>query len=361
MTPLVVLVLSIAFAAVPPLLYAFFIWWVDWYERESPRLVLLSFFWGAVVAAGIGAFLEIALNVPLHVVLSPRAADFLLVTFGAPPIEELAKGALLLLILHDTEFDNLTDGIVYGAMIGLGFSLSENVAYFCSAYADGGALVWLSNILFRSAFCCALHAIATALTGAAIGFAKFSRRRSRMVIVACGFSAAITLHVAWNGFLSLGDMLRTSTLAIVSIAGLPLVGAVLAALFCWSLHRERTIIRQELCAEAADGWLPQAHATMIANVSQRHHPGWLPAGIDQHHYIRTLTELAFRRHQLRHIAAQHRAHYTALVAHLRTTAQTLLGITAAGTPAMPLGPAPHAAAAPASAPPLPPPDSPPPR
>lgn len=352
MSPWVVLGLSVAFAAVPALLYAFLIWWIDWYERESPRLVLLSFFWGAIVAAGVGAFLEVALNVPLQVLLSPHAADFLLVTFGAPPIEEAIKGLLLLMILHDTEFDNLTDGIVYGAIIGLGFSLSENVAYFFSAYEEGGALVWLSNILFRSAFCCALHATATALTGAAIGFAKFRGQRSRTGLIACGFAAATAVHIGWNGLLSLGDLLQTGALALLSIMALPLVGAGVGALFLWSLQREQSVIRQELAEEVAAGWLPAPHVEGVADLTHRRRAGWLPAQIDRDQYVRVLTELAFRRYQLRHIPARLRTHYGQLVMQLRSTAQGLLGLSA---------PAPDATPAPVPAPPTPPPDSLPPR
>lgn len=343
--------LSIAFAVVPPILYAFLIWWLDWYEREAPRLVIISLIWGAVVAIGVGALAEFVLGLPLQVLFNEKAADFLIVTFAAPVIEELVKGLLLLLILHEVEFDNLTDGIVYGAVIGLGFSLTENVAYFFGAYEEGGALAWLSNILFRSGFCCALHATATAITGAAIGIAKFSRRRSRLGIMALGFTGAIAVHMGWNGFLSLSDLFESGLLAAASIFALPFVVAIVAVLFAWSLRRERRIITTELAAESATGWLPTAHVAILPNLSQRLRPGWLATGIDQSRYVRVCTELAFRRHQIRYVGKRRQAYYEQLVTQLRGEAQRLLGI--AMTPS-----APSASAVPAPPPPSPPPASP---
>ncbi|MBI4366209.1 MAG: PrsW family intramembrane metalloprotease [Deltaproteobacteria bacterium] len=317
---------SVAFAVVPPFLYAFLIWWCDWYERESPGLVIAAFLWGAFGAAGIGAVCEFLLDIPVQWLFQPSAADFLVITFAAPVIEEMAKGAILLLLLYSTEFDNLTDGIVYGAIIGLGFSLTENIAYFIDTYLRGGALAWLGNILFRSAFCCALHATATAVAGAAIGAAKFSRRRSRWFLIPAGFLLAILVHMGWNGFLSLADVFDSPFLSFVSLAALPMVGIALGLLFWWSLRRERAVIRAELAAEVQSGWLPERHIALLINLSDRHIAETPPPPADRPQYLRTLTELAFRRMQARLVPAEERAAYERMVAALRERAMALLGV-----------------------------------
>ena len=48
----------------------------------------------------------------------------------APIVEEIAKALFLLYIISKKDFDNITDGLVYGAAIGLGFGMSENIFYF---------------------------------------------------------------------------------------------------------------------------------------------------------------------------------------------------------------------------------------
>ena len=58
----------------------------------------------------------------------------------APVDEELYKGAGLVIIylMARSEFDSVMDGLVYGAMIGLGFQVVENVQYFMLAAGESG-------------------------------------------------------------------------------------------------------------------------------------------------------------------------------------------------------------------------------
>ena len=61
----------------------------------------------------------------------------------APLVEESLKGLAVLLImwLLRAEFDDVRDGIVYGALVGLGFSISEYGLYLArqSLQMDGQA------------------------------------------------------------------------------------------------------------------------------------------------------------------------------------------------------------------------------
>ena len=59
---------------------------------------------------------------------------------SAPLIEEIAKalGVLAVFWLLRAEFDNMRDGIVYGALIGLGFNWYEAALYVVQTYAEHG-------------------------------------------------------------------------------------------------------------------------------------------------------------------------------------------------------------------------------
>ena len=50
----------------------------------------------------------------------------------APIVEEVGKGLglLLLFVTARRAFDGPVDGVVYGALIGAGFALTENIQYF---------------------------------------------------------------------------------------------------------------------------------------------------------------------------------------------------------------------------------------
>src|SRR5262249_39436761 len=54
--------------------------------------------------------------------------------------EEIAKalGVLLIFWLLRAEFDNMRDGIVYGALVGLGFNWFEAALYVAQGYAENG-------------------------------------------------------------------------------------------------------------------------------------------------------------------------------------------------------------------------------
>src|SRR4029077_17877618 len=57
--------------------------------------------------------------------------------FSAGILEELAKGSavLLLFLVMRNEFDDVVDGIVYGAAVGLGFNFMESISYMTNLYA----------------------------------------------------------------------------------------------------------------------------------------------------------------------------------------------------------------------------------
>ena len=51
---------------------------------------------------------------------------------SAPLVEESAKAIILLIFFFAKrdEFDGVVDGIVYAAMVGLGFAMTENIQYY---------------------------------------------------------------------------------------------------------------------------------------------------------------------------------------------------------------------------------------
>jgi len=108
--------------------------WLDRWEPEPPRLLIMAFLWGASVAVLISVALEYLFD---HAVGGGQEdkASFATVAIGAPVVEEAAKGLFLLLMMtgrRRTELNTLTDCLVYAGLTALGFAWLENIFYIAS-------------------------------------------------------------------------------------------------------------------------------------------------------------------------------------------------------------------------------------
>ena len=104
---------------------------VDYNEREPWRLVLVAAGWGAVVATTLALVFESLWSFTVDAGLIPGPGEAVATAFNASLVEEIPKGlavVLLFLVMRD-EFDDVVDGIVYGAAVGLGFNFMETVVY----------------------------------------------------------------------------------------------------------------------------------------------------------------------------------------------------------------------------------------
>jgi len=199
----------LAFLVIAPTVFVYFliIKGMDRYEPEPIWLLTAVFFWGAVVATlisivmnGVGeGVLSAALSAPENseIVRSSTAS------FVAPLVEESAKGLGLLLLwllsaiwLH--EIDGPLDGAIYGGVIGLGFTLTEDVLYVGSAAAQGGTQAF-ALYLVRTVAAGLSHASFTAMTGLGVGVALETRSSAlRVLAPVAGWMSAVGLHFVHN-------------------------------------------------------------------------------------------------------------------------------------------------------------------
>jgi RsiW-degrading membrane proteinase PrsW (M82 family) len=105
------------------------------------------------------------------------------------------------------ELDELEDGLIYGAVAGLGFSATENLIYGWSFLSEG-LLIFFILIIMRSVGGCLLHASATAWTG--YGYGKTIMKHASVLRVVPYFILAIFIHGFYN-FLVSFDMRGVAT------------------------------------------------------------------------------------------------------------------------------------------------------
>lgn len=304
------LVLFSALAAIIPIiLYLVLIWKFDRFDREPIGLYLKNFFWGAFGAV----FFALIGNYIFTFILSLFVADKTIVSssssiFIAPVVEEITKGVFLLFTVSNRKFDNITDGIVYGGAIGLGFGMTENFLYFSSV--QDSMRSWLLLVTIRTIYTAGLHCVTTATFGAFLGLAKFKSLFYKIVLPPIGLGIAIFLHAFWNLTVSSSE---TSLIGFIYLSGLIIL---FVSLFSLSISREKKMIFEELMFEANTGLIPHEHVPILSSEA-RETEGWINESIRQI-YIKSATKLAFRKMQLRNSTGYNKAFYATEVDQLRS-------------------------------------------
>lgn len=171
-------------------------------DAAAPRRLLLgAFLWGVVVAPAAALLLNEALRRWIGVAAGPAAATRLVGGVAAPAVEEIAKGAGLVILGWGWRRDlrDVVDGIVFGALIGIGFAMAENLYYFGLAALAGGTAGLAESIYLRAGLGGVLHPTFTAATGAGLGWARRAEHGpARALAPWIGLASAIVQHVAWN-------------------------------------------------------------------------------------------------------------------------------------------------------------------
>ena len=270
---------SLIAAIIPMLTYLLLLWKMDKYEPEPLMFVLKHFLWGALGAVFFSLLASKFLSFNLNFII--QLTPFLQAVLIAPFVEELIKGSYLLKSVKSRKFDNLTDGLVYGGAIGLGFGMTENFLYFLSTgdtYSQ-----WIFVVIIRSSFTAVMHCISTATVGAFLGIAKFSIRKNKLFLYPLGFIIAMLLHFAWNFSVSFESTYIYGLLFMLAV----IVGFV--KVFQYSLKLEENIIAVELNDEG----FPSDHIKFISS-KLRDTKGWIDESI-RLKYIKAATKLAFRK------------------------------------------------------------------
>ena len=166
----------------PVPIYLVLVLWIDRYESEPYWMLATAFFWGALVAVFFAFLINTASGLAVAMLTDDVGAGN---TFGAvisaPIVEETAKAVILFIFFFwkKDEFDGVIDGIVYAAMVGLGFAMTENIQYYGKAVLQGGGDGLTLVFIMRGAIAPFSHPMFTSLTGIGLGLARQSRNLLR--------------------------------------------------------------------------------------------------------------------------------------------------------------------------------------
>jgi len=297
MLPVIITIACLA-GIVPMLCYLAFIYWLDRYEREPWWLVLLVFLWGGLGGAGFGCCINTSVISIVSSFAGGDTAEWVGPVIVAPLVEEVTKIAPLFVLLLLRQFDNQTDGIIYGAATGLGFAMTENISYFIDVGSSAGLASMMVNIFVRTCFTALVHCCASASWGFCLGLVRYRHWFVRWFLVPpIGYLIAISIHASWNGSATWSTFKGDIALQAGACAMVIVLALVMLAITQLSLFIEHRMIKAMLTLEAAEGTLPAAHALIIPYYLKRTRGGWLHHGIPQEQYVKAATLLAFRRKQ----------------------------------------------------------------
>ena len=273
---LLALVLLLPYA-IPVLLV---IYLLDLYEREPVSILAAAVLWGGVAATT----LSIYTNAPLAELIFKVTADPVFTAewsaaLTAPFVEEGFKaiGVILLVSLARAEMDDVLDGFVWGAMVGLGFLLVENVFYFVGAFVETGGSyaglfeIFLIRIVGAGPYS---HFLYTGLIG--MGVAYYTTRgdvpRGRRLVVGTALAAAgVGAHFFWNSPL-LGELLGAAGpldwALYVTVKGLPMLIGLLI-LVRLARQRERTWFERFTAAHVDDGTITAEEMHELGSLRRR--------------------------------------------------------------------------------------------
>lgn len=306
---------SVVLGIVPMVVYALVVWRLDRWEKEPFPLLLAAFFWGAVPSILFALVAQLVFGSPP----APEGSEVSLLSelydasFLAPLTEELVKafGVFLIFRIFHREVDSVLDGLIYGSMVGFGFSAVENIFYF-AGQADAGSLIFL--FFLRAFIFGMLHALFTGLFGVGLALGKFSSNPLGKVFwPVIGLGAAMATHSLHNYFATLGG--EHLLYAILGVT----IGMLWFGVTAWvCLYHENRWIRIQLSEEVERGVLFAEQALSAADFWKR---SSLFGGWNRRRLFHEATELAYQKQK----AERHgkNVETEALIASLRERVRSL--------------------------------------
>jgi RsiW-degrading membrane proteinase PrsW (M82 family) len=275
--------------------------WLDRWEPEPPRLLILAFVWGASISVVVSMVIGLLITAALGGIPTDTAT-FGAVAIKAPLIEEAAKALFLVLMMSGrrrNELNTLTDCLVYAGLTAAGFAWLEDILYIAGGENVGASLLTAAMRLIMAPFA---HPLFTTMTGIGVYFAL--NRCSVVAKIGCiliGYLAAVFMHGLWNGSALLG----TETYFLVYALWMAPVFGLAIWLAVASRRREQRIVASKLPGMVAAGVVTPNEATWLgsirtrkAAIAQAARLGGKPAAKSVRNFAAQVVELAFVRDRI---------------------------------------------------------------
>lgn len=234
---LITVLVLIAAAFIPSLVYLVWVRNLEKHLKVSWGKVATVFIWGAIFAVIIAVILSVLfINVlsaeslqreyaPLRSLQDPTIMTLVIVCVVAPLVEEFTKAVGVFTVKGSIM--ELEDGLIFGAAAGLGFAATENLLYESSALFQHGVEAFIMTVIIRSIASTLLHGSASAVAGYGISKGILGKGYSAVPY----YLVAVIMHGSFN-YLASVNLLYGGNIPLLA-----LIVAVLFSLTAFSLVR----------------------------------------------------------------------------------------------------------------------------
>ncbi|MCP2251857.1 Membrane proteinase PrsW, cleaves anti-sigma factor RsiW, M82 family [Prauserella aidingensis] len=268
-------IVGVIAAVVPVSIVTAALLWVDRWEPEPAKYLLLTFLWGACVATLLALLVNDTAKSVGDYLLGFEGGNRIATVISAPLVEEAIKAVPLVAVLwhRRSEFNGVVDGIVYAGFSAAGFAFTENVYYFASAFneagfGDGMSSGVLAAFTLRGVMSPFAHPLFSVVIG--IGVALTVQKRyygaARFILPVVSYIGAVCLHALWNAAATLGGAHTFLNVYFLIMAPL-FIGVGLIVV--WQRRREQRVVAGALPAMARRGWIAQSEIDLLADLAAR--------------------------------------------------------------------------------------------
>jgi protease PrsW len=239
--------------------------WLDRWEPEPPRLLVVAFLWGASVAVVISTILQLTLEATINPGQTETVSPMSIV-LGAPLTEEAAKGLFLLLMMtgrRRNELNSLTDCLVYAGLVGAGFAWLEDILYIGGGESVSESLATAALRLIMAPFA---HSLFTSMFGIGVYFALQQRSFiAKALYILLGYAGAVIMHGLWNG----SSLLSVEAYFLTYLFWMVPVFVLVIVLGVSSRRREQRVVASKLPGMVAAGLVTPNEATWLGSMRNR--------------------------------------------------------------------------------------------
>jgi RsiW-degrading membrane proteinase PrsW (M82 family) len=256
------LIVGVALALVPALLWLYMFYQLDQAEPEPVSDVTKIFVVGLALASAIGIPLTNQLFRVQDWLERDTTTRLLGSIFIIGSVEAFIVFATVrFFIYHQPEFDERADGVIYGTAAGLGYATALNLQFILSSggAALGPAEIYVAEVALA-------HAALGGLLGYFLGKAKMQREPTGWLALGFGLAALLNglFYVLRNSF-ETGSISVGANSELPSFAGVLLSGVaaiVMSALAAFLIRRDvRLTLEGRMPARSADADVGERQST----------------------------------------------------------------------------------------------------
>jgi RsiW-degrading membrane proteinase PrsW (M82 family) len=222
---LIEIILVVLIAFIPSIIYMIVLRYVEKYEREPWGSMFTVFLWGATMGVVAVIIFRGIFNVHFadfypDMATDRRLKELVAASIITPFIAEIIKPIGLLFVRHDIEESE--DGLIYGAVSGLGYAATENLLYGIFLVSIYGLEFYIYIVIVRSISVVLINASTSAMTGFGVSRATAVKHKTGTIWAFPLFLfGAMIVHGFFNYLmvagLGIGDLMSVSSGLVFAI------------------------------------------------------------------------------------------------------------------------------------------------